>query len=152
MSNRPKVIIYSDGGCRPNPGTGAWAAVLIHGDSRKKLVGGERDTTNNRMEMLAAINSLESLKKPCDVDFHTDSQYLRNGITTWIKGWKRNGWKSKTGPVKNQDLWQRLDALIQTHAVNWVWVRGHADDELNNLCDELCSAEIDRLEAGGEPR
>ncbi|MBI1292006.1 ribonuclease HI [bacterium] len=152
MTNRPRVTIYTDGGCRPNPGTGAWAAILIHGEHRKELVGGERETTNNRMEMLGAIKALESLKKPCDVDFHTDSAYLRNGITSWIHGWKRNGWKTKDGPVKNKDLWQQLDQLMGVHKVNWTWVKGHADNPLNNRCDELCTLEIDRLEAGGEPR
>jgi len=151
MTTRPVVTIYTDGGCRPNPGTGAWAAILISGEHRKEIVGGERDTTNNRMEMLAAINALESLKKPCIVQFTTDSEYLRNGITSWIHSWKRNGWKSKTGPVKNKDLWQRLDQLMGIHEVKWNWTKGHADDPLNNRCDELCTAEIDRLEALAKP-
>jgi ribonuclease HI len=149
MSDQPQVVIYTDGGCRPNPGKGAWAAILVYGDHRRELVGSEMETTNNRMELLAAISALEALKKPCQVSLHTDSEYVRNGITSWIHNWKRNGWKSKSGPVKNKELWQRLDAAIRRHKVEWVWVKGHADDELNNRCDELCTAAIDELERGG---
>jgi len=150
MKSMPHVTIYTDGGCRPNPGVGAWAAVLIHGDSVKELVGGEICTTNNRMELLGAINALEALKRPCVVELYTDSQYVRNGISNWIRGWKKNGWKSKTGPVKNRELWERLDAATQVHAINWHWVEGHAGNEYNEICDALCTAEIDRLTAASK--
>lgn len=141
------VAIYTDGGCRPNPGVGAWAAILIHGERTKELVGGEKETTNNRMELLGAINALEALRKSCTIEFHTDSQYVKNGITKWIDGWRKKGWKSKAGePVKNIDLWKRLDVAVKRHDVRWFWVRGHAGDTHNERCDELCSREIDRLE------
>lgn len=140
----PDVVVYTDGGCRPNPGVGAWAAILIHGKTEKELVGGEQETTNNRMEMLAAISAFEALKKPCRVEFHTDSEYLKNGITSWIHSWKKKGWRTKIGPVKNKELWQRLDAAIQRHQITWKWIRGHTGDHYNERCDELCTAEIDR--------
>ncbi len=142
------VVIYTDGGCRPNPGVGAWAAVLVFNGTEKELVGGEMESTNNRMELLAAINSLEALKRPCSVEFHTDSQYVKNGISKWIHNWKKNGWKSAgKEPVKNVDLWQRLDKAIKRHDINWKWVKGHAGDEYNERCDVLCSEEIDRLKS-----
>lgn len=141
-----EVVIYTDGGCRPNPGVGGWAAVLLSKGRKKELVGGEDESTNNRMEMTAAISALEALKRPCRVTIHTDSEYLKNGITKWIHGWKRKGWvRNKQGdPVKNVDLWKRLDAAMARHAVSWAWVRGHAGDKYNERCDELCTAEVDR--------
>ena len=123
----PKVTIHTDGACSGNPGPGGWGAILAFGDHEKELKGGEAHTTNNRMELMAAIAALEALKRPCTVDLYTDSQYLRNGITGWINTWKRNGWRTADKkPVKNVDLWQRLDAALARHEVNWHWVRGHA--------------------------
>lgn len=132
------VQIYSDGACKGNPGPGGWGALLKSADSRKELYGGELGTTNNRMELTAVIEGLRVLKEPCEVAIFTDSEYLRNGITTWLAGWKRKGWQtaSKT-PVKNQDLWQELDALTAQHTLSWEWVRGHADDPLNQRADYL---------------
>lgn len=141
-----KVLIYTDGGCRPNPGMGAWAALLISGEKVKELVGGEAVTTNNRMEMLAAISALEALKRPCKVELHTDSEYLKNGINNWIHGWKKKNWIKKDGkPVLNVDLWKRLDEAIRRHEVEWKWVRGHAGQQHNERCDVLCTMEIDRM-------
>lgn len=140
---RPTVVVYTDGGCRPNPGRGAWAAIVIEGEEERELVGGEPRTTNNRMELMAALMALESLERPSRVILHTDSQYLRNGITSWIRTWKRNGWRSKTGAVKNVDLWQRLDAAIERHEIVWEWVRGHAGDAYNERVDALCTAWIE---------
>jgi ribonuclease HI len=134
----PHVIIHTDGACSGNPGPGGFGVILEFGQLKKELKGGERHTTNNRMELMAAITALESLKKPCRVDLHTDSQYVRNGIMTWIKGWKKNGWKTADKkPVKNVDLWQRLDAALGQHKVTWHWVKGHAGHELNERADEL---------------
>lgn len=138
---RPRVTIYTDGGCQPNPGPGGWAAILITGEAERELSGGAPDTTNNQMELTAAIEALAALKKPCSVTLHTDSQYLRNGITTWIKTWKRNGWKtSDKQPVKNRELWQRLDALTDEHKVTWRWVKGHAGNTHNERVDKLATA------------
>jgi len=134
----PSVLIYTDGACRGNPGPGGWGAVLISGGHRKELHGGDLATTNNRMELMAAIQALEALKKPCKVELHTDSQYVKNGVTTWIHGWKARGWKTADkSPVKNEDLWKRLDAARNRHQVDWRWVKGHAGHELNELADEL---------------
>jgi ribonuclease HI len=135
-----EVTIYTDGGCQGNPGPGAWAAVLIAGKHHKEIKGGEPATTNNRMELQAAIEALRTLKRPCRITFHTDSQYLRNGITKWIHGWKRNGWKTADKkPVKNADCWQALDAAVQTHEVDWRWVKGHAGNAGNERCDVLAN-------------
>ena len=135
-----EVTIYTDGGCLGNPGPGAWAAVLLAGKHRKEIKGGEPATTNNRMELQAAIEALRALNKPCRVLFHTDSQYLRNGILTWIHGWKRNGWKTAAKqPVKNVDQWQALDALVCKHEIDWRWVKGHAGNPGNERCDELAN-------------
>ena len=135
---KPPVTIYTDGACSGNPGPGGWGAVLISGPHRKEICGGEPQTTNNRMELAAAIAALDALKKPSRVDLHSDSEYLRNGISTWIEGWKRNGWRtSAKQPVKNVELWQRLDAARQRHEVNWHWVRGHAGHIENERADEL---------------
>jgi len=137
-----QVVIYTDGGCDPNPGVGGWAAVLIYGDRMREISGGEPETTNNRMELTAAIRALEALKRPCAVVVHTDSQYVKNGITSWLPNWKRKNWRRKGGALKNVDLWQRLDALTQTHDVEWRWVRGHSGDYLNERCDQLADDEI----------
>lgn len=137
------VVIHSDGACHGNPGPGGWAAVLVSGPHRKELSGGVPATTNNRMELQAAIEALAVLKQPCAVEFHTDSNYLRDGITKWLHGWKRNGWRTKARqPVKNEDLWRRLDEAVSTHAVKWHWVKGHAGDAGNERCDELATAAI----------
>ena len=134
----PKVVIYTDGACSGNPGPGGWGAVLIYGPNERELWGGEPATTNNRMEMMAAIQALEALKRPCKVELHTDSQYLRTGITEWLAGWKARGWKTAAkAPVKNEDLWKRLDAARARHEVDWRWVKGHAGHELNERADEL---------------
>jgi ribonuclease HI len=135
---KPQVTIYTDGACSGNPGPGGWGAVLISGPHRKEICGGEAQTTNNRMELAAAIAALDALKKPSRVDLHSDSEYLRNGISVWIDGWKRNGWRtSAKQPVKNVELWQRLDAARQRHEVDWHWVRGHAGHTENERADEL---------------
>ncbi len=133
-----RVEIFTDGACSGNPGPGGWGALLRYGETEKELSGGERSTTNNRMEMMAAIAALESLKRPCRVVLTTDSTYLRDGITKWIEGWKRKGWKTAAGkPVKNQDLWQRLEKALVQHTVDWHWVRGHAGHDENERVDEL---------------
>ena len=135
---KPQVTIYTDGACSGNPGPGGWGAVLISGPHRKEICGGEPQTTNTRMELAAAIAALDALKKPSRVDLHSDSEYLRNGISMWIEGWKRNGWRtSAKHPVKNVELWQRLDTARQRHEVSWHWVRGHAGHTENERADEL---------------
>ncbi len=135
---KPHVVVYTDGGCAPNPGPGGWGAILISGRHRKELCGGEPDTTNNRMELTAAIAALEALKKHSRVELHTDSQYVHKGIESYIHGWKRNGWKTADKkPVKNVDLWQRLDAARERHEVHWRWVKGHAGHTENERADEL---------------
>ncbi|MFZ5668770.1 MAG: ribonuclease HI [Pseudomonadota bacterium] len=134
----PKVLVYTDGACRGNPGPGGWGAILISGRHEKAIRGGEAETTNNRMELMAAIQALEALNRPCRVELHTDSQYLRNGVTQWIHAWKARGWKTADkSPVKNEDLWRRLDAARARHEVDWRWVKGHAGHELNERADEL---------------
>lgn len=138
MAARPKVIIHTDGACSGNPGPGGWGAILESGPHRKELKGGEAHTTNNRMELTAAIEALEALKGPSDVDLYTDSNYLRGGITGWIKGWKRNGWRTADKkPVKNVELWQRLEQAEAPHQVTWHWVKGHAGHDDNERADEL---------------
>jgi ribonuclease HI len=138
-----KVVIHSDGACHGNPGPGGWAAVLTSCGHQRELSGGVPATTNNRMELQAAIEALSALKRPCEVEFHTDSNYLRDGITKWLHGWKRNGWLTKAKqPVKNEDLWRRLDAAVSVHQVKWHWVKGHAGDAGNERCDELATAAI----------
>jgi ribonuclease HI len=148
---RPHIIIFTDGGCSPNPGVGGWAAILISGAHRKELKGGELDSTNNRMELMAVISALEALKKPSDVDLHTDSQYVQRGISEYIARWKRNGWRtaSKT-PVKNDDLWRRLDAASLRHRMRWHWVKGHAGEELNERADRLVREAIAEVRAAGK--
>ncbi len=135
---RPKVTIYTDGACSGNPGPGGWGAILISGAHTKELSGGEAETTNNRMELNAAIQSLESLKKPSDVKLYTDSNYLKDGITKWIHGWKRNGWRTADKkPVKNVELWKQLELALVRHKIDWHWVKGHADSALNEKADAL---------------
>ena len=134
------VDIYTDGACKGNPGVGGWGALLTSGEHSRELYGGEPHTTNNRMELLAVIRSLESLKRPCRARIHTDSQYVQLGISRWIHGWKKNGWKtSDKKPVKNADLWQALDEVAQKHEIEWVWVKGHAGDEGNERADALAN-------------
>ncbi len=138
MSNLPHVNIYTDGACSGNPGPGGWAALLRFGLREKELSGGVLSTTNNRMEMTAALEALKSLKSPCKIDFFTDSEYLRNGITKWMVNWKRRGWKtSAKKPVKNQDLWKALDRAIHPHQITWHWVRGHTGHRENERVDKL---------------
>jgi ribonuclease HI len=143
------VEIWTDGACSGNPGPGGWGAVLRFGEAEKELSGGEPETTNNRMELLAAIAALEALTRPCVVDLTTDSQYVRKGMTEWLAGWKAKGWKTASKqPVKNQDLWQRLDALNAKHEVRWHWVKGHAGHPENERCDALARGEIARQRGG----
>ena len=137
---KPKVEIYTDGACKGNPGQGGWGAILMANGHEKELYGYEAQTTNNRMELMAVIQALEALKKPCDVDLHADSQYVLKGIKEWIHGWKKRGWKTADNkPVKNAELWQRLDALAKLHTVDWRWVKGHAGDPGNERADELAN-------------
>lgn len=132
------VTIYTDGACSGNPGPGGWGAILDYQGIQRELSGGEPQTTNNRMELLGVITALEALKEPCNVELFTDSQYIEKAINQgWLNSWKRKGWKRKDGELKNPDLWQKLDALLNTHHVNIHWVKGHADNALNNRCDEL---------------
>jgi len=132
------ITAYTDGACSGNPGPGGWGAILEYNGHRRELNGGERDTTNNRMELMAAISALQALKEPCQVDLYTDSVYVRDGISKWIEGWKRNGWKTAAkAPVKNAELWQELDAARKNHKVTWHWVKGHAGHPENERADEL---------------
>ena len=136
MSRR--VSIWTDGACSGNPGPGGWGAVLTYDGHEKELCGGEALTTNNRMELMGAIGALEALSRPCGIDLHTDSQYLRGGVTGWMKNWKRNGWRTADKkPVKNEDLWRRLDEATTRHDIAWKWVKGHAGDAMNERADEL---------------
>ena len=138
MTQKQTVTIYTDGACSGNPGPGGWGAILIFGDHRKELNGGDAETTNNRMELLAAIEALNALKQPCSVDLHTDSNYLRDGITSWIKKWKTNGWRTASKkPVKNIELWKGLEAARDRHDVRWHWVKGHDGHPENERADEL---------------
>ena len=144
-----RVVIHTDGACSGNPGPGGWGAILSFGDRTKELMGGEAHTTNNRMELMAAIAALEALKRPCAVDIHTDSQYLRNGIMTWINNWKRNGWRTADKkPVKNVDLWKRLDEALGQHDVSWHWVKGHAGHAMNERADQLARDGLIAARAG----
>jgi ribonuclease HI len=134
------VIIHTDGACSGNPGPGGWGVLLRYGETEKELCGGEPLTTNNRMELMAAIQALEALNRPCRVDLHTDSKYVMTGITEWIRGWKARGWKTADKkPVKNDDLWRRLDEARARHEVTWRWVKGHAGHELNERADALAN-------------
>jgi ribonuclease HI len=141
-----RVTIHTDGGCEGNPGPGGWAAVLEAGERKKEISGGAVATTNNRMEMQAAIAALEALKQPCEVEFFTDSQYLREGVTKWLASWKVRGWKTVgKQPVKNEDLWRALDAAVARHRIRWHWLKGHAGHAVNERCDQLAAAEIARI-------
>ena len=145
----PSVVIYTDGACRGNPGPGGWGAILISGAREREMCGGDLATTNNRMELMAAIQALEALKMPCKVELHTDSQYVKTGISEWVSGWKARGWKTAAkAPVKNEDLWRRLDEARSRHTVDWRWVKGHTGHPLNERADGL--ARKGMLEALGE--
>ncbi len=147
MSAVNNVEIYTDGACRGNPGPGGWGALLMYGDSEKEICGGQQDTTNNRMELTAAIEALKLLKRPCELTLYTDSQYVRKGILEWIQGWKARGWKTAAKkPVKNDDLWRSLDEQVARHQIKWVWVKGHAGNAGNERADELANRGIDELE------
>lgn len=140
------VIIYTDGACRGNPGKGGWGAILRYKGSIKELHGGDKETTNNRMELMAAISALEALKKPCVVHLYIDSKYVLDGITQWLPNWKKRGWKTASkAPVKNEDLWRRLDTAIQTHQIDWRWVKGHSGNIGNERADALANLGIDSL-------
>ncbi|MDD2708078.1 MAG: ribonuclease HI [Verrucomicrobiae bacterium] len=146
------VIIYSDGACEGNPGPGGWAAVLVYGKHAREISGGEPATTNNRMELQGALRALDVLKEPCDVEFCTDSEYLRQGITQWVKSWKIRGWRtSAKTPVKNADLWQALDQAAARHRITWHWVKAHAGHAKNERCDALAKAEITKLRRQHSP-
>lgn len=142
-SEMPEITIYTDGACSGNPGPGGWGAILISGEHRKELSGGERETTNNRMELMAAIEALDALKRPSNVVLHTDSTYVKDGITKWIHGWRRNGWRTAAKkPVKNAELWQQLDEASQRHTIEWRWVKGHAGHPENERADELARSGV----------
>ncbi len=141
-----KIQLITDGSCLGNPGTGGWACILRFNEHVKEMAGAEEPTTNNRMELTAAIKGLEALTEQCQVEVVTDSEYMKNGITRWIKGWKRNGWKTKAQTeVLNKDLWERLDAQVNRHQTTWVWTKGHASHDGNNRCDELAQAAARKL-------
>ena len=141
-----KVTIYSDGGCEGNPGPGGWAAVLIYGERSREIAGGEPATTNNRMELLAAVSSLSLLKEPCEIEFHTDSQYVKQGISEWIARWKVKGWLTMARkPVQNEDLWRQLDSHASNHQINWRWVKGHNGNRWNERCDVLAGEQIAKI-------
>ncbi len=143
--SKERVEIYTDGACSGNPGPGGWGALLRWNGTEKELSGGERETTNNRMEMMAAIKALETLKRAVPVDLYTDSTYVRDGITKWLPGWKARGWKTAgKKPVKNQDLWERLEAALQDHDIKWHWVKGHSGHPENERADELARSGIPR--------
>lgn len=142
-----KIEIFTDGGCRGNPGPGGWGVLLRYNGHIKELKGAEAHTTNNQMELMAAIQAFEALKRPCKVKITTDSQYVKNGITQWMAGWKKKGWKTAANqPVKNQELWQRLDAAIASHEVEWHWVKGHSGHPENERVDTLANEAIDELQ------
>lgn len=139
-----KVTIYTDGGCRGNPGPGGWGAVIQFGDQEKEIYGYDPETTNNRMELMAAISALELLKRPCEIDLTTDSQYVRQGILEWMDGWKKRGWKNAAKkPVKNKDLWLRLDEAVQRHKIEWHWIKGHSGHAGNDRADSLVNKAMD---------
>ncbi len=145
----PRVEIFTDGACSGNPGIGGWGAILRYKDTQKELSGGELQTTNNRMELMAVIMALSALKTTCNISLYTDSQYVMNGITEWLAGWKANGWKTsnKKQPVKNIDLWQQLDELVQKHEIRWIWVKGHNGHPENERCDTLARAEVEKIKS-----
>jgi len=140
------VQLITDGSCLGNPGPGGWAYILRYGEHKRECSGGEAQTTNNRMELMAAIEGLNAIKESCKVTIITDSQYVKNGIMTWLKGWKRNGWRTASKkPVQNQDLWEKLDEAVARHTTEWEWTKGHASHEDNNRCDELARAAAERM-------
>lgn len=140
-----QVCIYTDGACSGNPGPGGWGAILDYKGQKREMSGGERQTTNNRMELMGVISALSALKEPCEVELFTDSQYIVKAINeNWLKGWKAKNWTRKGGELKNVDLWQQLDGLLSTHKVSFHWVKGHADNEFNNRCDQLAVSERDK--------
>jgi ribonuclease HI len=144
MSN--EVVIYTDGACKGNPGPGGWGVILNYKEKVKEMYGGDRETTNNRMELMAAIQAFEVLKKPCRVKINTDSKYVLQGITEWMPNWKKRGWKTASkAPVKNEDLWRRLDAAIDQHEVNWQWIKGHSGNIGNDRADALANIGIENL-------
>ena len=141
-----KVVIHSDGGCHGNPGPGGWAAVLEYGQHKRELSGGVPATTNNRMELQGAIAALSALKEQCEVEFYTDSEYVKNGVSGWLTNWKRNGWRTKAKkPVKNEDLWRALDSSVSKHKIEWHWLKGHAGHIGNERCDQLANEEIAKI-------
>ena len=142
MTNLPKVEIFTDGACSGNPGPGGWAAILRSGSKEMEISGGEKETTNNRMEVQAALEALRCLKKPSQVRFHTDSSYLLNGATSWLEDWKKRDWKRKHGQLQNIDLWKEMDLELAKHQVEWVWVKGHAGNPMNERVDELARKAI----------
>jgi ribonuclease HI len=145
-----KITIYTDGACKGNPGPGGWGALLEYNGRKKALKGGEPQTTNNRMELTAAISALESLREACEVTLFTDSKYVMHGLTEWLPGWKARGWRTADKkPVKNQDLWERLDTAVQRHQVDWLWVKGHAGDPGNEAADQLANEGIEEMKAAG---
>lgn len=144
-----RIEIFTDGACRGNPGPGGWGALLRYGEHERELYGGEPDTTNNRMELMAAIRALETLREPCDVDLTTDSEYVRKGISEWLPAWKARNWKtSDRKPVKNADLWQQLEQAAARHTVRWHWVKGHSGHDENERADQLANRGIDSLALG----
>lgn len=145
MDAKPEVTIYTDGACQGNPGPGGWAALLRYGKHEKALSGGEQDTTNNRMELRAALEALRALKEPCRVTLVTDSEYLKRGITEWMPGWKRRNWRRKGGTLANVDLWMKLDEEIARHEIHWRWVKGHAGNTYNERVDRLARKAIPKL-------
>lgn len=140
-----RITIYTDGACEGNPGPGGWAAVLQYGEHKKEISGAELATTNNRMELTAALEALQAVKEPCHIEFYTDSEYLKNGVTIWSKAWKRKNWKKAGKDIKNADLWKPLDAAASRHTIRWNWVRGHSGNALNERCDQLAVAEVAKL-------
>lgn len=147
--SQPEVVIYTDGACRGNPGPGGWGAIMSYGERNKELFGSENETTNNRMELMAAIRALEALTRACTVSLYTDSQYVQKGILEWMDNWKARGWKTAAKkPVKNQDLWMRLDQAMARHQIDWHWVKGHAGVEGNEMADKLANRAIDEMIEG----
>lgn len=143
-----RVSIYADGACKGNPGPGGWGALLSYGGHEKEMRGGERETTNNRMELTAAIEALKALKKNCDVMLYTDSMYVKNGIQKWVDKWKRNNWKTASGkPVKNQDLWKSLDREVSRHRISWRWVKGHSGNPGNERADQLANQGVEDMQS-----